>query len=92
MKNKIINLKYLFFLFLFSSNCISLFSQNKENKINKNNRIIVAYVTSWSDIIPNPELLTHINYAFAHVTDDFVNIRIDNTDRLKQIEIGRAHV
>lgn len=47
--------------------------------------VIVAYVTSWSQIIPEPTYMTHINYAFAHVNDTFNGIRIDNEERLKQI-------
>ncbi len=30
-------------------------------------RVVVAYVTSWSDEIPDPALVTHINYAFGQV-------------------------
>ena len=32
-------------------------------------KIVVAYVTSWSDVIPNPHHMTHLNYAFGHVAD-----------------------
>ncbi len=31
-------------------------------------RVIVAYVTSWTETMPDPSLMTHINYAFGHVT------------------------
>jgi len=48
-------------------------------------RVVVAYVTSWSRIMPNPTYMTHINYAFGHVSDDFQGVRIDNTQRLRQI-------
>ena len=48
-------------------------------------RVVIAYVTSWSDIIPNPALVTHINYAFGHVNDTFNGVRINNEERLKQI-------
>jgi len=47
--------------------------------------VIVAYVTSWSDIIPDPSYITHINYAFGHVTDTFDGVRIDNADRLRKL-------
>lgn len=48
-------------------------------------KVVLAYVTSWSDVMPNPELVTHINYAFGHVNDSFNGVRINNEDRLKQI-------
>lgn len=48
-------------------------------------RVIVAYVTSWTDKIPDPSVMTHINYAFAHVNDTFDGVRVDNPERLKEI-------
>lgn len=47
--------------------------------------VIVAYVTSWSDVIPDPTYITHINYAFGHVTDSFDGVRIDNPPRLRKL-------
>lgn len=47
--------------------------------------VVVAYVTSWSKVLPNPHLMTHINYAFGHVNDSFNGVRIDNPDRLRDI-------
>jgi len=35
--------------------------------------------------MPDPKLLTNINYAFGHVNDTFDGVRIDNPDRLKRI-------
>ena len=48
-------------------------------------KVVIAYVTSWSDILPNPSLVTHINYAFGHVTESFNGVRINNEERLQQI-------
>lgn len=48
-------------------------------------KVIIAYVTSWSDVMPEPQYMTHINYAFGHVNDTFNGVRIDNEERLKQI-------
>lgn len=48
-------------------------------------RLVVAYVTANSDVMPDPFAMTHINYAFGHVTDSFNGIRVDNPDRLHQI-------
>lgn len=53
-------------------------------------KIVLAYVTSWSDVMPNPELVTHINYAFGHVNNTFNGVRIDNEERLKQIVALKA--
>lgn len=48
-------------------------------------RVVVAYVTSWTQTMPDPTVMTHINYAFGHVSDSFDGVRIDNEARLKQI-------
>ena len=48
-------------------------------------KVIVAYVTSWSNIVPEPQYMTHIYYAFGHVNESFDGVRIDNEERLKQI-------
>lgn len=48
-------------------------------------KVVVAYVTSWTDIMPDPTLMTHINYSFAHVDTTFDKVRIDNPDRLREI-------
>ena len=48
-------------------------------------RVVVAYVTSWSDVMPDPQYMTHINYAFGHVDSTFDAVRIDNPDRLRAI-------
>lgn len=47
--------------------------------------IVLAYVTSWSSIMPDPAYVTHINYAFGHVNDLFDGVRIDNEERLRSI-------
>lgn len=48
-------------------------------------RVVVAYVTSWTETMPDPSLMTHINYSFGHVTDSFDGVRIDNEGRLRRI-------
>lgn len=47
--------------------------------------VVVAYVTSWSRVMPDPFTMTHINYAFGHVNNTFDGVRIDNPRRLKLI-------
>ncbi len=51
----------------------------------KDSKVVIAYVTSWSKIMPNPEYMTHINYAFGHVNETFNGVRIDNENRLRDI-------
>ena len=47
--------------------------------------VIVAYVTSWTDVMPDPSVLTHVNYAFGGVTRTFDGVRISNPERLRSI-------
>ena len=58
---------------------VSSFSQT----VPESDRVVVAYVTSWSNVIPDPFCMTHLNYAFGHVNDTFDGVRVDNPDRLK---------
>jgi len=41
-------------------------------------RIVLAYVTSWSVVVPDPSDITHINYAFGHVNESFNGIMINS--------------
>ena len=41
-------------------------------------KIVVGYVTSWSGNEVRPEYVTHINYAFGSVGNDFKSINISN--------------
>ena len=48
--------------------------------------VIVGYATYWDTAIPDPTLLTHINYAFAHIKNDFESLDIKGkTGRFKKI-------
>lgn len=47
--------------------------------------IVLAYFTSWSTGTPNPVYVTHINYAFGHVSDSFRSISIDSPDNLRKV-------
>lgn len=76
-------------LFLLAIGCCAclIYSCGKTNKQSSaiQEKVVIAYVTSWSDVMPDPTLVTHINYAFGHVTDSFDGVRINNEERLKQI-------
>jgi len=67
--------------------CLACFGGKNYNEStgSESKKIVLAYVTSWSSVIPDPTYITHINYAFGHVTDQFNGVRIDNEERLKQI-------
>ena len=54
-------------------------------QVRADNMVVVAYVTSWTQEIPDPAAMTHINYAFGHVNDSFDGVRIDNPERLRMI-------
>ena len=60
-------------------------SNAPKQSISTNEKVVIAYVTSWSDVMPNPQLVTHINYAFGHVNETFNGVRVANEERLKQI-------
>ena len=51
----------------------------------KTEPVVVAYVTSWTRVVPDPTVMTHINYAFGHVNEQFNGVRIDNEQRLRDI-------
>lgn len=55
---------------------IHCFAQKKEDKV------IVAYVTSGTTVVPDPDYITHINYAFGHVNKTYDGISIENPERL----------
>ncbi|WP_418696688.1 glycosyl hydrolase family 18 protein [Bacteroides sp.] len=48
-------------------------------------KVVVAYVTSWSEVMPEPQYMTHINYAFGHVNEAFNGVKVDNEERLRRI-------
>lgn len=48
-------------------------------------KVVVAYVTSWSEPLPDPSLVTHVNYAFGGVNETFDGVQISNEPRFRQI-------
>ena len=47
--------------------------------------VVVGYAVYWEETLPQAELLTHINYAFAHIKSDFETLDIKNPSRLTKI-------
>ncbi len=56
-----------------------------QKNVSDRDHVVVAYVTSWTDVMPDPARITHINYAFGHVNRTFDGVRIDNEDRLRAL-------
>lgn len=50
-----------------------------------NKQIILAYVVSSATSEPDVRVITHINYAFGHVSKTFDGIQIENEERLSRI-------
>lgn len=67
------------------ASCGSVKSGEDAIAASRDSKVVVAYVTSWSDVMPDPQCMTHINYAFGHVNESFNGVKIDNEERLKQI-------
>lgn len=65
--------------------CGSAAAFGGNRKTVSDDKVIVAYVTSWSSVMPDPSVMTHINYAFGHVNDNHDGVRIDNEERLRSI-------
>lgn len=59
---------------------LDLSAKNKEQA-----KVVVAYVTSWSNVMPDPMLMTHLNYAFGGVNKTFDGVDVANPDRLKSM-------
>ena len=45
--------------------------------------VIVGYAVYWEESLPDPALLTHLNYAFALIKNDFETLDIKQENRLK---------
>ena len=65
--------------------CGSVKSGEEAIAASRDSKVVVAYVTSWSEVMPDPQYMTHINYAFGHVNESFNGVKIDNEERLRQI-------
>ena len=65
--------------------CGSVKSGEEAIAASRESKVVVAYVTSWSEVRPDPQYMTHINYAFGHVNESFNGVKIDNEERLRQI-------
>ena len=47
--------------------------------------VVVGYAVYWEATMPDPALLTHVNYAFALIKNDFETLDVKQPGRLTQI-------
>lgn len=66
--------------------------KNEPDPAVNNSHIVVAYIVSWSSVMPDCSLMTHLNYAFGHVNNSFNGIRIDEPQRLRAISAAKGDV
>jgi len=71
-----INMKIIRLLIIALLFCTSCASQSAHHE-----PVVLAYVTSWSSIMPDPNYVTHINYAFGHVNETFNGVMINRPSR-----------
>lgn len=72
-------MKLLGFALLSIFYCTCCFGQKQHSKV------VVAYVTSGTEVMPDPKYITHINYAFGHVNNTFNGVVVENPARLAAI-------
>ncbi|WEK20119.1 MAG: glycoside hydrolase family 18 protein [Candidatus Pedobacter colombiensis] len=75
----------LLLIWLTGVTCFAQGQQKVKQQTTVSKKVTVAYVTSWTSVMPDPAYITHINYAFGHVDKDFNGIRIDNENRLRSL-------
>lgn len=78
MKNK----SGLFGLFML---CATVFSGCSTSPQDTSHDIVLAYVTSHGKSLPDPSVVTHINYAFGQVDSTFSKVTITREERLMEI-------
>ena len=74
-----------YFVFLIILTAFSACSPKRSEAVEeKRERMVLAY--SFGDrTIPDPAIVTHINYAFGHVNDTYDGIRINSEEQLRAI-------
>ena len=76
-------IQYFCVALVLSSVCLKAMAGKSDKQ---QQRIVVAYVCSWTDLrLPDPTLMTHINYAFGHVKNTFDGCDVQNPPFLRQV-------
>ncbi|MCH5221363.1 MAG: glycosyl hydrolase family 18 [Muribaculaceae bacterium] len=66
--------------------CLSCVKTDAEKVVDKpQSKVVAAYVTARGAVLPDPTLVTHINYAFGHVNENFDGVKIANETRLHEV-------
>ncbi len=79
------NLSVVVLLLILFTSCKSGQNSVAQTQGTEQHRVVVAYVTSWTHDLPDPTVMTHINYAFGRVTPTHDGVSVDNPDRLRAI-------
>lgn len=61
------------------------FGQDVPVASNCGGKLVVAYVTAGSNEVPDPMVMTHINYAFGVVNETFNGVTVQRPERLRMI-------
>lgn len=69
-------------LILAVATCLAVSCGSSKTAVEK--PLVVAYVWSGDDKLPDPEMVTTINYAFAYPDSTLTGVRVDNPRRLLQ--------
>ena len=56
----------------------------------ENKTVVGAYVAAWTEVVPDPNVMTHLYYAFGGVNETFNGVNINQPERLKMIVGLRA--
>lgn len=51
----------------------------------ENKTVVGAYVAAWTDVVPDPHVMTHLFYAFGGVNETFNGVDINRPERLGMI-------
>ena len=82
-EKRLFSLGVTIFLLVLLCGCSKKVSDSSNEELPQ--KVIVAYVTSWSQVLPDPTVMTHLNYAFGHMADSFDGVKIDNPERFSRL-------
>ena len=51
----------------------------------ENKTVVGAYVAAWTEVVPDPNVMTHLNYAFGGVNETFNGVTINQPERLRMM-------
>ena len=64
---------------------LSLLSCSRRDAVQTPQRVVLAYVYGVDEGLPDPSLMTHINYAFGGVSEDFSSLEMNSPDDLDKV-------